>query len=79
MRNVPAARQGGTMSRTLIIGGGIVGSCTAYFLAEHGEVVVLEKDPTYQFASTTLSAASIRTQFSLPQNVRMSLFGASFH
>ena len=66
------------MSRTLIIGGGIVGSCTAYFLAEHAEVVVLEKDPTYQYASTTLSAASIRTQFSLPQNVRMSLFGASF-
>ena len=66
------------MSRTIVIGGGIVGSCTAYFLAGHGEVVVLEKDPTYQFASTTLSAASIRTQFSLPLNVRMSLFGAAF-
>jgi glycine/D-amino acid oxidase-like deaminating enzyme len=66
------------MSRTVIIGGGIVGSCTAYFLAGHGEVVVLEKDPTYQFASTTLSTAAIRTQFSLPLNVRMSLFGASF-
>ena len=65
------------MSRTIIIGGGIVGSCTAYFLAAHGEVVVLEKDPTYQFASTTLSAASIRTQFSLPLNVRMSMFGAT--
>jgi glycine/D-amino acid oxidase-like deaminating enzyme len=66
------------MSRTVIIGGGIVGSCTAYFLAGHGEVVVLEKDPTYQFASTTLSTAAIRTQFSLALNVRMSLFGASF-
>lgn len=66
------------MSRTIIIGGGIVGSCTAYFLAGHGDVIVLEKDPTYQFASTTLSAASIRTQFSLPLNVRMSLFGARF-
>jgi FAD-dependent oxidoreductase domain-containing protein 1 len=41
-------------------------------------VVVLEKDPTYQYASTTLSAASIRSQFSLPLNVRMSLFGAEF-
>ena len=39
---------------------------------------MLEKDPTYQYASTTLSAASIRTQFSLPLNVRMSLFGAAF-
>ena len=66
------------MSRTVIIGGGIVGSCIAWFLAGHGEVVVLEKDPSYQFASTTLSAASIRTQFSLPLNVRMSLFGAEF-
>jgi FAD-dependent oxidoreductase domain-containing protein 1 len=66
------------MPRTVIIGGGIIGSCTAYFLAGHNEVVVLEKDPTYQYASTTLSAASIRTQFSLPLNVRMSLFGAAF-
>src|SRR5690348_15415828 len=64
--------------RTVIIGGGIVGSCTAYFLAGHGDIIVLEKDPTYQYAATTLSAASIRTQFSLPLNVRMSLFGASF-
>ena len=66
------------MSQTVIIGGGIVGCCTAYFLAGHAEVVVLEKDPSYQYASTTLSAASFRSQFSLPLNVRMSLFGAAF-
>jgi FAD-dependent oxidoreductase domain-containing protein 1 len=66
------------MSRVIVIGGGIVGSCIAYFLAEHREVVVLEKDPTYRYAATTLSAASFRTQFSLPLNVRMSLFGAAF-
>jgi glycine/D-amino acid oxidase-like deaminating enzyme len=66
------------VSRTIIIGGGIVGSCAAYFLAGHTEVVVLERDPSYQYASTTLSAASIRTQFSFPLNVRMSLFGAEF-
>jgi glycine/D-amino acid oxidase-like deaminating enzyme len=66
------------MSRTIVIGGGIVGSCVAYFLAAHGDVVVLEKDPSYQYAATTLSAASFRTQFSLPLNVRMSLFGAAF-
>jgi FAD-dependent oxidoreductase domain-containing protein 1 len=74
----PAVRQAAFVSRTIIIGGGIVGTCTAYFLAGHGDVTVLEKDPTYQYASTTLSAASIRTQFSLPLNVRMSLFGAEF-
>jgi FAD-dependent oxidoreductase domain-containing protein 1 len=66
------------MPRTVVIGGGIIGSCTAYFLAGHSDVIVLEKDPTYQYASTTLSAASIRTQFSLPLNVQMSLFGAGF-
>jgi FAD-dependent oxidoreductase domain-containing protein 1 len=66
------------MPRTVIIGGGIIGSCTAYFLAGDNDVIVLEKDPSYQYASTTLSAASIRTQFSLPINVRMSLFGAEF-
>jgi FAD-dependent oxidoreductase domain-containing protein 1 len=66
------------MPLTVIIGGGIIGSCTAYFLAGDNDVVVLEKDPTYQYASTTLSASSIRTQFSLPLNVRMSLFGATF-
>lgn len=64
----------------LVVGGGIVGACCAWFLREHGvdDVTVLERDPTYARASTTLSAASIRTQFSLPENVRMSLFGASF-
>ena len=62
----------------LIIGGGIVGSCTALFLAPHAEVIVLEKDPSYQFASTTLSAASFRQQFSLAVNLHMSRFGAGF-
>ncbi len=67
--------------RVVIVGGGIVGSCAAYFLRAAGrpcEVTVLEPDPAYRFASTTLSAASIRTQFTLPLNVRMSLFGSEF-
>ncbi len=65
-------------SRIVIIGGGIVGSCTALFLVPHAEVLVLEKDPTYRFASTTLSAASFRQQFSLAVNLHMSRFGAEF-
>lgn len=64
--------------RTIVIGGGIVGSCIAWFLAPDREVVVIERDPAYRFASTTLSAASIRVQFSLPLNVAMSQFGAAF-
>jgi glycine/D-amino acid oxidase-like deaminating enzyme len=64
----------------VIIGGAIVGSMTAYFLRQEGysgRIVVLERDPTYQYCSTALSAASIRTQFGCPINVRMSLFGAA--
>lgn len=65
-------------SPIVVIGGGIVGSCTALFLAPHHDVLVVEKDPSYRFASTTLSAASFRQQFSLPVNLRMSRFGAEF-
>jgi glycine/D-amino acid oxidase-like deaminating enzyme len=65
----------------VIIGGAIVGSMTAYFLralGHAGPITVLERDPTYRTSSTALSAASIRTQFGCPINVRMSLFGLAF-
>lgn len=66
----------------LIIGGGGMGSAIAYYLkqkAQHGlNVVVLEKDPTYSQASTTLSVGGLRQQFSLPENIQMSLYGADF-
>lgn len=65
----------------VIIGGAIVGSSVAYFLRElgfAGSVTVVERDPTYQRSSTALSAASIRTQFGTPVNIRMSLFGVAF-
>jgi FAD-dependent oxidoreductase domain-containing protein 1 len=69
------------MEKVVIIGGAIMGSFTAFFLRHcgfKGRISVLEKDPTYRFSSTALSAASIRTQFGCPINVRMSLFGAGF-
>jgi FAD-dependent oxidoreductase domain-containing protein 1 len=66
----------------LVIGGGAMGSSIAYWLkkkAQHGlNVVVLEQDPTYATASTTLSVGGLRQQFSLPENIQMSLFGADF-
>jgi len=65
-----------------IIGGGAIGSCIAYFLANRilkgHKIAVIERDPTYQHACTTLSVGGIRQQFSLPENVEMSLYGADF-
>jgi sarcosine oxidase len=62
----------------VIVGGAVVGSSVAYFLARDpdfwGSVIVIERDPTYATASTTLSAASVRQQFSTPVNIQMSQF-----
>jgi len=66
----------------VIIGGGAIGSSIAFWLKQRVgkglKVVVVEQDPTYAQASTTLSAGGIRQQFSLPENIQMSLFGVEF-
>lgn len=56
-----------------IIGGGIMGVCTAYYLAKRGQkdVVILEKDLLAQ-ASTGLSVGGVRQQFSEPANILLS-------
>ena len=61
----------------IIIGGGIMGSATAYYLMKTDntlKVAVVERDPTYVKASTTLSMANVRTQFSLKQNIEISQY-----
>jgi FAD-dependent oxidoreductase domain-containing protein 1 len=68
-------------AHTVIVGGAIIGSFCAWSLREagyRGKITVVERDPTYQYSSTALSAASIRTQFGTPVNIRMSLYGAQF-
>jgi glycine/D-amino acid oxidase-like deaminating enzyme len=66
----------------VIVGGAVIGSAVAYFLTANpdfdGSVLVVERDPTYRFASTSLSSSSIRVQFSNPVNVRISQFGSAF-
>ena len=56
----------------VILGGGVIGSSAAYFLAAEssfdGSVLVVEKDPTY-YGSTARSVGGIRQQFSTPENI----------
>jgi FAD-dependent oxidoreductase domain-containing protein 1 len=64
-----------------IVGGGIVGSATAFFLKKHGytgRVVIFEQDPTFKHAATALSWGGIRQQFSTPENISLSQFGLAF-
>jgi FAD-dependent oxidoreductase domain-containing protein 1 len=59
----------------IIVGGGIMGCSTVYHLmkANHDlEVLIIEKDPSYEFASTSRSMANVRIQFSLKQNTLIS-------
>jgi FAD-dependent oxidoreductase domain-containing protein 1 len=66
----------------VIVGGAVVGSAAAYFLAAEpafgGSVLVIERDPSYRDCATTRSVASIRHQFSVAENVRLSRFGTEF-
>lgn len=68
----------------VIVGGGVVGWSIAYWLKQKErvrggvKVIVVERDPTYSQASTVLSAGGIRQQFSLPENIHLSLASAHF-
>ncbi|MEL7467992.1 MAG: FAD-binding oxidoreductase [Pseudomonadota bacterium] len=66
----------------IIIGGAIHGSSTAWWLSRNpdfdGSILVVERDPSYEFASTSHTNSCIRQQFSAEVNIRISQFGAEF-
>lgn len=72
-------RQGGY--DIVIVGGAVMGASIAYWITRTcpgAAVLVVERDPTFARASTALSVASIRSQFSNPVNVEISRFGYEF-
>ena len=65
----------------VIIGGAVIGSASAWFLSANpdfdGTVLVVERDPTYQWTSTATTNSCIRKQFSNAINVRISQFASN--
>jgi FAD-dependent oxidoreductase domain-containing protein 1 len=64
----------------LVIGGGVIGSSVAFNLKKDGfagRVVVVERDPSYQFASSALAMGGVREQYMSPANVAMAQYSIS--
>ena len=58
------------MSRIIIVGGGIIGVATAYFLGRSGhQVILLEREKTLGELTTAASMQAVRAQFSDPINI----------
>jgi glycine/D-amino acid oxidase-like deaminating enzyme len=64
-----------------IIGGGAMGAAVAYYvrLADPGaSVTVIERDPTYELASTPRASGGVRRLFSTPENIELSNYSIPF-
>jgi glycine/D-amino acid oxidase-like deaminating enzyme len=73
--------QQSTRYDTVIVGGAVMGSSTAYFLKQREpalRVAVVEPDPTYEWCSTLRASGGVRVLFSCPENIEMSKFGREF-
>ena len=67
------------MDDVVIVGGGIIGAASAYFLSKEGrKVKVIERDPTYKSASFPLSLGGFRRQFYQKENILLGKFAREF-
>lgn len=66
----------------VIIGGAMVGSSVAWFTSHHpdydGRILVIEQDPSYEYAATSRTNSCVRQQFSTEVNIKISQFTAEF-
>jgi len=61
----------------IMVGGGLMGCATAYYLIKADqqlEVAIIEMDPTFEKASTSLSDGNVRVQFNLKENIQISQY-----
>ncbi len=64
-----------TTADAVIVGGGIIGAATAFYLArqKYGQILLVEKEPFTGAGSTSKAAGGIRAQFNTEINIRMSM------
>lgn len=66
----------------VIVGGAMYGSSVSWWTITNpdfdGRILVVERDPSYEYCSTTHTNSCIRQQFSTESNIRISQFGAEF-
>jgi len=65
----------------LIAGAGVMGAAVAFWLTARDprlRVLIVEREPGFARASSSLSASSIRQQFTTPVNIALSAYGIEF-
>ncbi|MGI9351693.1 MAG: NAD(P)/FAD-dependent oxidoreductase [Rhizobiaceae bacterium] len=66
----------------VIVGGAMYGSSVSWWLSQNpdfeGTVLVVERDPSYEFTSTSHTNSCMRQQFTAEINIRISQFAAEF-
>ncbi len=66
----------------VIIGGAMMGASVAWYLSQNpdfdGRILVVERDPSYQWASTSHTNSCLRQQFSSELNIKISQYAFEF-